>query len=202
MNCISESYIYCILNIFCYLCSKTTPACLNKAINRTINYLGLLYKGLKILIVRRKGSVSEFTERRNRDLYAQYCALVKRQLQLYGRVNKAALLKQVVNMPASRYWLSPERGYSIVTKIKRGELTTPLTRNKRLLYMALFEEYMVYKEHHPNTPDSHIMGIITEHPAPCFGLEPRVAGFIIKKMEAICKQEKLRRLKALSLHCS
>lgn len=118
---------------------------------------------------------------------------------MYGRVNKPTLLNKVVNMPASRYWISPERGYSVIADIRKGKIATPPSRNKMKLYNALYQEFIMYKEKHPNMSDTRIVEEIVYHPAPCFGLEPRVAGFIIKKMEVLCKQEKLQKLKSLYL---
>jgi hypothetical protein len=55
-------------------------------------------------------------------------------------------------------------------------------------------EFKKYKETHPLVPDTRIAEIVIYHPAPCFGLEPRVAGIIIRKMSKLCQQEKIRRL--------
>lgn len=147
--------------------------------------------------MRKKGAVSELSERRNRDLYEVYCRLLKEQLQMYGRVNKPSLLSKVVNMPASRYWISPERGYSVIADIRKGKINTIPSKNKIKLYNALYQEYLTYKETHPKMSDIKIVEDIVYLPAPCFGIEPRVAGFIIKKMEVKCKQEKIRKLKLL-----
>jgi hypothetical protein len=116
---------------------------------------------------------------------------------LYGRANKLSLLNKVVNMTAKRYWISPERGYSVIDSIRDGKIKTSTSKNKMKLYLALYDEFVKFKEKNPNMSDMKIAEEIVFLPAPCFGLEPRVAGFIINKMEKICRKEKINRLNAL-----
>lgn len=144
--------------------------------------------------MRHKGSLSQLSKGRNKDLYENFCKLTKRHLTLYGRVCKTLILTQLVNTPAKRYWLSSERAYSVISQIQKGTLTVNPKKSICRLYYALYDEFKVYKKEHPETPDTRIAEIIIYNPAPCFGLEPRVAGAIIRKMSKQCQQEKIRRL--------
>ena len=145
-------------------------------------------------IMRHKGSLSQISKGRDSDLYENFCRLTKRHLDLYGRVSKALLLTQLVNAPASRFWISSERAYSVISQIRKGTLKVNPKKNICRLYYALYDEFQKYKETHPIVPETRIAEIIIYNPAPCFGLEPRVAGIIIRKMSKLCQQEKIRRL--------
>jgi len=144
--------------------------------------------------MRKKGSLSQLTKGRNRDLYDNFCMLTKRHLNLYGRICKTLILAQLVNTPAKRYWISPERAYSVVSQIKKGTLNVNPKKTICRLYYALYDDFKVYKREHPDIPDTRIIEEVVQLPAPCFGLEPRVAGIIIRKLSKQCQQEKIRRL--------
>lgn len=144
--------------------------------------------------MRKKGSLSQLTKGRNKNLYEAFTQLTKKHLNLYGRVCKTLMLTQLVNMPAERYWLSPERAYSVVSQIRKGTLSVNPKKTICRLYYSLYDDFVVYKEKHPDIPDTRAIEEVVQQPAPCFGLEPRVAGIIIKKMSKQCQQEKIRRL--------
>lgn len=144
--------------------------------------------------MRKKGSKSQLSKGRDKDLYENFCQLTKRHLSLYGRVCKTLMLTQLVNMPAQRYWLSSERAYSVIVQIRRGTLSVRPDKNICRLYYALYDAYKVFKREHPDMPDTRAVEEVVMQPAPCFGLEPRVAGIIIRRMSRLCQQEKIRRL--------
>lgn len=144
--------------------------------------------------MRRKGATSQISKERNRDLYERYCVLVKRHLSLYGRICKTLIFRQLVNSPAKRYWISSERAYSVISQIRKGTLDVKPSKSICRLYYALYDDFVQYKEQHPEMPDTRIMEEVIQMPAPCFGLEPRVADIIIRKISKQCQKEKIRRL--------
>ena len=147
-----------------------------------------------IAYMRHKGSLSQLSKGRNKDLYDNFCLLTKRHLNLYGRICKTLILTQLVNSPAQRYWLSPERAYSVIAQIRKGTLEVNPKKTICRLYYALYDDFKKFKKLHPDMPDTRAVEEVIQQPAPCFGLEPRVAGIIVKKTAKQCREEKIRRL--------
>lgn len=144
--------------------------------------------------MRHKGSLSQLSKGRNEDLYDKFTQLKKRHLNLYGRICETLLLKQLVNSPAKRYWLSSERAYAVISQIRKGTFHVNPKKTICRLYYALYDDFKAFKHLNPDIPDTRAVEEVIQQPAPCFGLEPRVAGIIVKKIAKQCREEKIRRL--------
>ena len=144
--------------------------------------------------MRHKGSFSQLRKGRNEDLYDNFTRLTKRHLDMYGRICKTLILAQLVNSTARRYWISPERAYAVISQIRKGTFMVNPKKTVCRLYYALYDDFLTFKAEHPEIPDTRAVEDVIQQPAPCFGLEPRVAGIIIRKMSKQCQEEKIRRL--------
>lgn len=145
--------------------------------------------------MRKKGNVFALSDSRDRDLLRAYNELVKKQLRLYGRICKTGLMEQVVDSPASRYWVSSDRACAIIYRLEKGERIDYMKRNRVKFYISLYEDFRRYKKLHPEVQATkHIVEIVVMQPAPCFPVTPRVAGNIVERMRRRCRQEKVRRL--------
>lgn len=144
--------------------------------------------------MRHKGSFSQLRKGRNEDLYDNFCRLTKRHLDMYGRICKTLILAQLVNSTARRYWISPERAYAVISQIRKRTFKVNPKKTVCRLYYALYDDFLTFKAEHPEIPDTRAVEDVIQQPAPCFGLEPRVAGIIIRKMSKQCQEEKIRRL--------
>lgn len=144
--------------------------------------------------MRHKGSFSQLRKGRNEDLYDNFCRLTKRHLDMYWRICKTLILAQLVNSTARRYWISPERAYAVISQIRKGTFKVNPKKTVCRLYYALYDDFLTFKAEHPEIPDTRAVEDVIQQPAPCFGLEPRVAGIIIRKMSKQCQEEKIRRL--------
>ena len=149
--------------------------------------------------MRKKGCTFEFAEERDRDLYRAYREITDRQLRLYGRITVTGLMGKVVNSPASRYWVSLERARSVMSRLDRGEMLPHMKRQTLRFYMSLYRHYRLYREKHPEASSIRILEVVTQYPAPCFTLSPRVAGTIIYRMKEKCRKETIRRLRPHSV---
>lgn len=143
--------------------------------------------------MRKEGDVFAFTEQRDRDLLSAYQRQISRQLQLYGRINATGLIQKVINSTASRYWVSSERACVVINKLERGESIGYMKPDKMRFYNELYKEFCAYREKHAGMPKKHIVEIVITYPAPCFGISPRVANNIIRKMKRKCMEEKVKR---------
>lgn len=147
--------------------------------------------------MRRKGSVSVFTDSRDRDLLRAYNELCRCQLLLYGRVVKTGLMERVVASRASRFWVSSERACVIVYRMERGESIGYMKPGKRRFYTELYRAFCRYRDEHPEARCvKHIVELVVMQPAPCFPITPRVARNIIEKTRRICQREKIERLRS------
>jgi len=153
--------------------------------------------------MRKTGSTFLLARERNDDLYRVYKESIKKQLSLYGKICRTNLFIQVVNSPASRYWVSPERATSVIYKMEKsfkkikGERNIPtkgMKRNTTLFYESLYSEYKLYKEFHPEMTIKEVVAIVILLPAPCFILSPTVAGLIVDKMKRKCREQNVRQL--------
>ena len=144
--------------------------------------------------MKHKGSRPIFYKERYKDLYEKFHILTEKHLAMYGRICTPLLLMQLVNTTAKRYWLSPERAYAVVSQIRKGTLKVNPDKNVCRLYYSLYDDFICYKKQHPEIPDTRAIEYVIQQPAPCFGLEPRVAGIIIRKMSKQCQKEKILRL--------
>jgi hypothetical protein len=113
---------------------------------------------------------------------------------MYGRICKTLILAQLVNSTARRYWISPERAYAVISQIRKRTFKVNPKKTVCRLYYALYDDFLTFKAEHPEIPDTRAVEDVIQQPAPCFGLEPRVAGIIIRKMSKQCQEEKIRRL--------
>lgn len=150
--------------------------------------------------MRKKGSCFELSEERDADLLSVYSNMIEKHLRLYGRVNKAFLMKKVVNSTAKRYWVSAERASFVMLKMEKGERVMFLKENKAKMFDALFKEYMKYRKEHPDMSARAITEIVILLPAPCFGLEPRVAEAIINKRKKECNRKRISYFMGHSRH--
>lgn len=141
--------------------------------------------------MRKKGSVCQTADQRNRDLLRAYKELAGKQLHLYGRINRASLLEQVVNSPAARFWVSSERACVIIYKLERGESIGYMKRNKVRFYTELYQTFLALRRRHPGMCTKHLVEMAVVQPAPCFPVTARVARNLIEKTRRRCQREKI-----------
>lgn len=138
--------------------------------------------------MRKRGSVFILSQERDKDLFRAYRVVLRKQLQLYGRVTLTGIMEKVVNSPASRYWVSSDRAYSVILRMDKGQPVRMKPRAK-VFYKSLYKDFCIYREKHPELPIKHIVEIVIQQPAPCFMISSEFARMIIFKMRKLCRQE-------------
>lgn len=147
--------------------------------------------------MRKKGNIFILSDKRDRDLLRAYNEQIQKHLNLYGRVIQTGLMEQVINSPASRYWVSSERACVVISKLEHGESISYMNPVKQRFYNSLYNEFIKYRQLHPEIQTrKHIIEIVVMLPAPCFAITPRVARNIIQRIRRKCQKEKIERLNA------
>lgn len=122
---------------------------------------------------RKKGSVCDFIEERNRNLKREYYARVAR----FGGDYKA-LTKELARIPADRFYISEDRAYCLVKKMletgrSAGDLYPDALPMKRLMIEEIFRRVrrLNPQMNAPALKDA-VYGVVNQQ-APSFYLTPR-----------------------------
>lgn len=126
------------------------------------------------------GSILEFTKQRNADLMRAY----RHQIRKARHIRMREIGKAIVNMPASRFWVSEERARIVICSMLAGR---DLPENMRPTKCEMFSEiYRRVLELRKARPKASVYSLVTEvvnSPAPKFYMLPRSAMDIIYKIK-------------------
>lgn len=138
------------------------------------------------------GSLSEHAEARTHDLLRAYFAC----LDSCKHINMADVFIRVVNLPASRFWVSSSRAAVVVAAIMRGDKLLYMRPNKREMFFEIHRIAMELKTKHPQWSLSRLVQCAVRSRAPKFYLSPGSARALIlkgrKKWFAEKKKKQLR----------
>lgn len=109
-------------------------------------------------------------------------------------INCPAVLKQIVNMPASRFYVSEERAGVVMSRMERGDKLSEMLPLKRAMFQELYARYKAMRELHPTWNMVRIMSQVVIQPAPCFYISPYTARLEIYKYRKAWHNAKLGRL--------
>ena len=130
-------------------------------------------------------SIMENANERNAELYALYRKFMRETNSTHSEAVRAA-----VNSPASRYWVSPNYLYRMITNKRHGESHSPLRRMKKSsLYDCLYSDFLKMKEQ-PLCRDlsmEAICDLLVNRPAPSFFLSEKRGDEIIKGYRNSCQ---------------
>lgn len=136
------------------------------------------------------GSVSEFSEDRNRDLLSAY----RTQLASCKYISMPEIYQKVVNMSAPRFYVSETRAAVAITKILKGDKLLYMRPTKREMFFEIYRRYLIKKEKYPHLSLPHILNIVTEQPAPKFYLTAGSAKIYIQKAKKKWLEERKKKL--------
>lgn len=125
-----------------------------------------------------------FTKQRNNELLANY----RRIIDNFDIIDIRIVAIAVVNSPCSRFWVSEERAFTVISDLFKGRpVLEPMNPNKREMYEELFHRVLYYRNLHPDKPLSDIVFMAVNSPAPKFYLQPRT---VIEYINQVKKENK------------
>jgi hypothetical protein len=139
------------------------------------------------------GAKFEYEQERNNNLMAVYHQLVSD----VEYVCLPAIYKEVVNKPASRFYVSEERAAIVVGAMMRGVSIEGMIPNKREMFTEIYRRAMDIRKEHPDMPILEVVSQVVRQPAPKFYLTPGSAKAIIfkaKRQWYEMRKKKLRHL--------
>lgn len=141
--------------------------------------------------MKHKGAVMEYSRERFRDLMRAY----EIYMEQCPYIRMSELYRTIVDMPASRFWVSDKRAAVVVSRMEKGDIR--LDRMHRLRAEMYGEIYRRVCELRTDRPELSILEAcaeVVEQPAPKFYLDPRTAKTLIWKGKKKWLEEKWRRL--------
>jgi len=132
------------------------------------------------------GAAFEYERERNRELLLAFRSLLAQA----KRVNTKEIFKQLVEMPCSRFWVSPERATQVVYRLQRGDaLNDKSYATKKAMFMEIFQRTMRIKKREPSRQIPDIVSEVVCQRAPRFYLTPESARVILIQAKKQWKEE-------------
>lgn len=126
------------------------------------------------------GSILEFTRERNADLMRAYRYQIGRARHIRMREIGSA----IVNMPASRFWVSEERATIVVSSLLSGrDLPETMRPTKCEMFSEIYRRVLELRKKRPTATIFQLVCEVVNSPAPKFYMLPRSAMDIIYKIK-------------------
>lgn len=123
------------------------------------------------------GTKFEFAEQRNEDLISTY----RRKLSECEVIRLPKVLRETVQSPSKRFWVSEERAIIVVMQMMAGNNLDRMQPMRKAMYEEIYRRTMKMKMMNPEMTFTEIVSLVIEQPAPCFYLTPGSAKVIIHK---------------------
>lgn len=125
--------------------------------------------------MKKKGSKSDFTEERNKELRAAFFSQ-----DVYSTTDKA--LERVVRKPATRFWVDPDRARDVISRIEKcPEVLDDMLPERQRMYKALMSKYEEIKGMYPEESKVSCVSMAIYSGAPEFFITPSTARSILYK---------------------
>lgn len=121
------------------------------------------------------GSKSEYAHERTCDLLKVYF----RYIETCRHISMPDVFKHIVEMPASRFWVSSSRASVVISSIMRGDDLQYMRSNKREMFFEIHRRVVALREIHPNLSLPLLIEMVLAQPAPKFYLAPGSARVLI-----------------------
>lgn len=140
------------------------------------------------------GSNSEYHAERSRDLLRAYF----HYLRTCRHVAMPDVFRRVVEMPASRFWVSASRAAVVVARIMRGDRLSHMRPNKREMFFEIHRRVMELRPSRLGWSMPRLIEFVLEQPAPKFYLAPGSARVLILKARKKWFAESSSRMRRLT----
>lgn len=126
--------------------------------------------------MKKKGSVQEFNAEREAALMAAFSRLASQRKY----VQVSDLCRQLVKMPASRFWVSEERARDVVGAMLRGkEVLNGMRECKQRMFREIHRRFTLLRQRDPDRSMIDLLSEIIYSPAPEYYMEPSNATYLI-----------------------
>lgn len=123
------------------------------------------------------GNVSDFKPLRDAELMRAF----RRELIKAHYIYLPDIYTNIVEQPASRFWVSEERAAIVVAQLAKGYTLPSMRYQRREMMMEIYRRYKEMRKQHPRTPLNRLVAIIVNQPAPKHYLAPNSAREIIAR---------------------
>lgn len=126
------------------------------------------------------GCILAFTRQRNKELMHAF----RHALSKCSFIDIPEVSKIMVNTPCSRFWVSEERAFIVVSDLLKGRPVLETMRPmKREMFQEIFDRVVLLQKQMPDASLSVLVFEVVNSPAPKFYLEPASAMEYIYKMK-------------------
>lgn len=148
-------------------------------------------------IMKPHGSKAEHEKERNDNLMRAYHRLIEQS----PYICLARIYKEVVNMPAKRFWVTEERAAIVISAMMRGKQLKDIVgckrKPKREMFQEIYNRAMEIRKTNPSLSLSDLAFKVVHQPAPKFYMTPGYARSIIFQYKRQWYEERKRKLRHL-----
>lgn len=147
----------------------------------------LVFRGMKC-----KGALAEYSRERADDLMRAY----DKYISSCERISMPDVYRSIVNMPASRFWVSDKRAVIVVSAIINGsDILNGMWSLKREMYSEIYNRVMALKAAEPDFSLAKLCRIVVMQPAPKFYISPGTAKAMVCKVRKEWNRRKRAKLR-------
>lgn len=138
------------------------------------------YQLINFIIMKKIGSVVEFTPQRDDELLKAF----KSQLHLLGTIPLQEIFTRAAMQPASRFWVSERRAMIVISKMIKGDQILSMNPKKREMFYEIFRRVKSMIKDEPGITLTEATFRAVNSPAPEFYLTPKSARAMIYRLRA------------------
>ncbi|MBO7167748.1 MAG: hypothetical protein J6V61_03275 [Bacteroidaceae bacterium] len=143
--------------------------------------------------MKHKGSICDFLEERNSDLFDAYRTL----LESVQFIDRTEISTRLVNMPSRRFWVSEERAAIVISAMMHKRDVPHLTPTKKEMFDEIYKRALVVMKENPHLSIYEVARIVVNQPAPKFYITPGSAKVIIYYKKKAWYEKRKKQLRHL-----